>query len=70
MDYNDHRIDVSVRAVSGGWIPDVVVTYNEGGKNMLESLPVNQTFVSPDEAEKAGIEYAKKWIDDRARNVR
>ena len=70
MDYNDHRIDVSVRAVSDGWIPDVYVSYKETGKNVLQSLPIDQTFATPNEAEQRGIEYAKKWIDDRARNLR
>jgi hypothetical protein len=70
MDYNDHRIDVSVRGVSRGWIPDVYVTYTERGKSVLESVPVDQTFAIPNEAEQAGIEYAKKWIDDRAHNLR
>lgn len=47
MNYNDHQIEVSVRLVSGGWIPDVVITYNENGKNMLETLPMNQPFAIP-----------------------
>jgi len=25
---------------------------------------MDQTFATPDEAEQAGVEYAKKWIDD------
>jgi phenolic acid decarboxylase len=70
MDYNDHRIDVSVRAVSGGWIPDVYVTYTKLGKSVLESVPVDQTFAAPNEAEQAGIEYAKKWIDGKPSRAR
>ena len=70
MDYNDHQIEVSVRFVSGGWMADVVVTYNENGKSMLATLPMDQTFVTPNEAEKGGIEYAKKWIDERASKLR
>jgi hypothetical protein len=26
---------------------------------------MDQTFATPNEAEQAGVEYAKKWIDDR-----
>jgi hypothetical protein len=69
MDYNGRQIKVSVRGVSRGWIPDVYVTYTERGKSVLESVPVDQIFAAPNEAEKAGIEYAKKWIDDRANKV-
>jgi hypothetical protein len=43
---------------------EVFVTYSENGKNVLKSLPMDQTFAAPDEAEQAGVEYAKKWIDD------
>jgi len=62
MNYNNH-----VRLVSDDWMPNVVVTYNENGKNALENLRMDQTFATPNEAEQAGLVYAKKWIDDRAR---
>jgi hypothetical protein len=66
MDYKNHQIEVSVRCVSdgSGWIPDVFVTYSENGKNVLKSLRMDQTFATLDEAEQAGVKYAKKWIDD------
>jgi hypothetical protein len=37
MDYKNHHIEVSVRSVTygSGWMPDVFVTYNENGKNVL-----------------------------------
>jgi hypothetical protein len=64
MDYKNHHIEVSVRPVSSGWIPDVFVTYIEKGKQMLKTFRMDQTFATPAEAEQAGVEYAKKWIDD------
>ena len=66
MDYKSHHIEVSVRSVTygSGWMADVFVTYNENGKNVLKSIRMDQTFATPDEAEQAGVEYAKKWIDD------
>lgn len=66
MDYKTHHIEVSVRCCSdpSGWMPDVFVTCRENGKYVLKSLPMDQSFAVPNEAEKAGIEYAKKWIDD------
>jgi hypothetical protein len=64
MDYKNHQIEVSVSVVSGGWMPEVLVTYSEKGKNMLVSCRIDQTFATSDEAEQAGFEYAKKWVDE------
>jgi hypothetical protein len=67
MNYKDHQIEVSVQCDpdGNGWMTDVFVTYHEHGKNVLESRRMDQTFATPDEAEQAGVEYARKWIDDR-----
>ena len=67
MNYKDHQIEVSVRGVDDpkGWSPDIFVSYSEHGKGVLISLRMDQTFASPNEAEKAGMKFAqKKWIDD------
>ena len=66
MDYKNHRLHVSVRSFrhGRGWTADVYVMYSETGKNVLHSLRMAQTFHTPSEAEQAGVEYAKKWIDD------
>jgi hypothetical protein len=66
MNYKDHHIEVSVRAVNDpdGWRPDISVSYSERGKAVLQCPRMDQTFATPDEAEKAGIEFAQKWIDD------
>jgi hypothetical protein len=66
MDYKNHQIEVSVSFASkgSGWMPEVFVTYSEKGKNVLISRRIDQTFATSDEAEQAGVEYAKKWIDD------
>jgi hypothetical protein len=37
MDYKDHHIEVSIRANSNGWVPDVYVSYSENGKGVLKS---------------------------------
>jgi hypothetical protein len=44
--------------------PDIFVSYSEHGKSVLKCPRMDQTFATPDEAEQAGVEYAKKWIDD------
>ena len=66
MKYKDHHIEVSVLAVENpkGWRPDIFVTYSEHGKGVLECPRLDKAFATPDEAEKAGIEFAQKWIDD------
>jgi hypothetical protein len=66
MNYRDHHIEVSVHAVGDpkGWSPDIFVSYSEHGISVLRTLRMDQTFGTPNEAEKAGIEFAKKWIDD------
>jgi hypothetical protein len=66
MKYKDHHIEVSVRPVNNpkGWRSDIFVAYIEQGKGVLKCPQVNQTFASPAEAERAGIEFAQKWIDD------
>jgi hypothetical protein len=66
MNYKGHHIEVSLQAVDDpkGWSPDIFVSYSEHGKSVLKQLRMDQTFATPKEAEKAGIEFAQKWIDD------
>ena len=40
------------------------MSYGEHGKGVLKIPRMDQTFTTPNEAEKAGIEFAQKWIDD------
>jgi len=54
MNYNNH-----VRLVSDDWMPDVVVTYNENGKNVLENLRMDWTFATSNEAEQPGSNMQK-----------
>jgi hypothetical protein len=50
--------------LGSGWKPSVVVTYSEGGKNLLRNITIDQIFPTCDEAEQAGLAYVRKWIDD------
>jgi hypothetical protein len=65
MNYKGHRIEVSIRAVDDpkGWSPEISVLYSEHGKNVLYCPRIDQTFATPDEAEKAGTKFAQNWID-------
>jgi hypothetical protein len=66
MNYKGHHIEVSLQAVDDpkGWSPGIFVSYSEHGKSVLKQLRMDQTFATPNEAEKAGVEFAQKWIDD------
>jgi hypothetical protein len=66
MKYKDHRIQISLHVIGDpkGWNPDIFVSYSEHGKSVLKTLRMDQTFANPSEAEKAGIEFVTKWIDD------
>jgi hypothetical protein len=52
MDYKNHQIEVSVQHARDGssWMPDIFITYYENGKSVLESLRMDQTFATPNEA--------------------
>jgi hypothetical protein len=52
MDYKDHHIEVSIRANSNDWVPDVYVSYSENGKSVLKSPRIDQTFATSHEAER------------------
>jgi hypothetical protein len=62
--YKDHKIQVSAWPDLSGWKPSVVVTYSEGGKNLLRNITIDQIFSTSEEAEQAGFAYVRKWIDD------
>jgi hypothetical protein len=66
VNYKDHRIEVTVRAIDdyNDWRTDILVTYSEHGKAVLQCPRMDQTFANPKEAEEAGVEFAQKWIDD------
>ena len=62
--YKGHKIQVSAWVAAGGWKPSAVVTYSEGGKNMLKNITIDQIFPTCGQAEQAGLDYVCKWIDD------
>ena len=62
--YKGHNIQVSAWSNLSGWKPSVVVTYSEGGKNLLRNITIDQIFSTSEEAEQAGFAYVRKWIDD------
>jgi hypothetical protein len=66
MKYKDHHIEVSVRAVGDDpvcWKPDILCRTVNTVKVCLNP-PNGSDLCQPNEAEKAGIEFAQKWVDD------
>jgi hypothetical protein len=62
--YKSHKIQASAWLDKSGWKPSVVVTYSEGGKNMLKHITMDRIFPTCVEAERAGLAHVCKWIDD------
>jgi hypothetical protein len=44
--------------------PLVFVTYGEGAKEVTKRFTIGKKFATRQEAETAGLEFAKSWIDD------
>ncbi len=70
INYKNHHIAVTAQAAGrSGWTVDVFVSYSENSKTTLKTFRMNQTFATLLEAEQAGVECAKRWIDDGKRDV-
>jgi hypothetical protein len=47
-----------------GWEPHLHISWWETGQKVTKSFTLNQVFSSRQEAGKAGLSFAQKWIDD------
>ena len=64
--YKEHAIHASAWEFPGKrqWEPHVFVTWNDGSQ-MMDKLPnFIKSFSTREEAERYGITFARKWIDD------
>ena len=65
--YRDHTIVSSADYddVTGNWKLTACVSWQSNGDQIqfLKNSPA--IFSCPDDAEKAGIEYSKKWVDKK-----
>ena len=66
--YRDHRIEVSAWLDVGGWCASLFIYYSDGPQNILVTFGVNDAFNTYNDAMKAGLAAAKKWIDGRTSN--
>ena len=67
--YRDHRIECSIERDRNDWIVGVFIYYSEGPRNILVTFPMDQRFETYDDAIKAALAAAKKWIDKRTSNT-
>jgi hypothetical protein len=65
--YRDHTIVTSAvyDDVSGKWKLAACVSWQASGDRIHFLKNSLQTFARVDEAETAGIEYSKNWVDNR-----
>jgi hypothetical protein len=66
--YKDHRIEVLVWLDSDRWLVKIFLYYSDGAVNTLSTLAMNEKFTTYDEAIKASLAAANKWIDVRMGN--
>jgi hypothetical protein len=64
--YKDHHIRSTARPIleSGRWVPHVTITWTSGSREEIREFDVKRGFENENEAEQAGVRFAKQWIDD------
>jgi hypothetical protein len=65
-DYKGHRIQSVPRLLpdSNRWSAHVVINWTAGSREEFRRFDVKRAFATQEEAEQAGLEFGKKWIDD------
>jgi len=64
--YKEHDIHASAWELLEpiGWEPQLHVSWWQAGQKITKSFTLNQVFSTRQEARKAGLSFAQKWIDD------
>ena len=65
-DYKGHRIRSVPRhlAESNRWTSHVVIEWTARSREEFRQFEVKRGFATEEEAEREGLTFAKKWIDD------
>jgi hypothetical protein len=65
-DYKGHHIHSTARQLieSGRWVAHAVINWTAGARKESRQLDVKRGFATEEDAEQAGLTFAKKWIDD------
>jgi hypothetical protein len=67
--YKNHRIEVSVWLDSDSWFVSLYVYYQVERTNTLVTFSLKDQFTTYDEALKAGLAAAQRWIDQDKPNL-
>lgn len=65
-DYKGHHLKSTARYLpdSNRWSAHVVINWTAGARKESRQLDVKRGFATEEDAEQAGLAFAKKWIDD------
>jgi hypothetical protein len=65
-DYKGHHIRSMPRQLPEGlrWTSHVVINWTERSRQAQAVFEVKRGFATQEEAEREGVTFAKKWIDD------
>ena len=66
-DYKGHHIQSVPRHLlpdSERWTAQVLINWTDGRRKQFRRFDVKRGFATEEEAELAGLTFARKWIDD------
>jgi hypothetical protein len=71
-DYKGHHIHSRARPIleSGRWIPHIVINWTAGSREEFRQFDMKRGFATEQEAEEAGVTFAKQWIDEGKPRIR
>ena len=61
--YKGHRIEVSLSLDAGSWFVSLFIYYHAQATNILVTFSLKGKFTTYDEAVKAGLDAARRWVD-------
>jgi len=53
-----------------GWSPQFYIGWWKAGQNIFQRVTLNEIFSPREEAERAGLLFAQKWVDQGKPNLR
>ena len=66
-DYKGHHIQSVPRHLlpdSERWVAQVLINWTDGRRKQFRRFDVKRGFATEEDAELAGLTFARKWIDD------
>jgi hypothetical protein len=63
--YKSHHIQSTARPIleSGRWVPHVIITWMSGSGEKIREFEVKRGFATEEDAQQAGLTFARNWID-------